>query len=50
MKHRPVEPHQPTSPRSGTAQDIWVALLADLIVAEVVDDPNSETANQPTED
>jgi hypothetical protein len=35
MEGKPAEPHQPTSPKSDTALDVWVGLLADLIVAAV---------------
>jgi len=35
MGRRLIERHQPTSPRSETAQAVWVDVLAEIIVAAV---------------
>ncbi len=35
MNRRVTEQRQPTSQRSDTAQDVWVDLLAEIIVAAV---------------
>jgi hypothetical protein len=49
MNRRPTEQHQPTSPRSDTARDVWVDILADIIVTEVLHGQESEIPNQGNE-
>ncbi len=45
MNRRPTEQHPPTSPRSYTAQDVWLDILTQLIVAEVVHGQEAATPN-----
>ncbi len=46
---RPAGQGRPTSPGSGTAQDAWVDLLADIITEEVLNAHESQTADQSNE-
>ncbi len=43
------EASRATSPRIGNAQEVWVDLLADIIVEEVLNGQESEKANQRSE-
>lgn len=43
LGHRTIERPQPTSQRDESARDIWVDILADIIIAEVLHEQESKT-------
>ena len=43
---RPKSKRQPHIPKNRTTEDVWLDLLAEVIVAEVLDEEKSETPNQ----
>ncbi len=46
LSDRPVDRLQLTIHRSGPAQEVWVDLLAGIIVEEVLNEHDSETATE----
>ena len=49
MNRRPPDQRQLTSPKNGSAVDVWLDLLAEVIVSEVLNGEESEGPNQKGE-